>query len=93
MHENVRSKEQIEIEGFLRRVPTLKSNYLTDDKIRNFLGLDIPDVVEWCKERILMPEANIERRGKNWYITVDDVVITVNANLLTLQTAHSIKKK
>lgn len=40
-----------------------------------------------------MPEANIERRGKNWYITVDDVVITVNANLLTLQTAHPLKKK
>lgn len=91
--ENVTSKEHIEIEGFLRRVPNLKSNYLTDDKIRNFIGLDIPDVVEWCKERILMPEANIERRGKNWYITVDDVVITVNANLLTLQTAHPLKKK
>lgn len=30
--ENVRSKEQIEIEGFLRRVPNLKTNYLTDDK-------------------------------------------------------------
>lgn len=40
-----------------------------------------------------MPDAEIVRRGKNWYITADDVIITVNANLLTLQTAHPVKKK
>lgn len=89
----VRSIEQIEIDGFLRRVPSLKSNYMTNDKVRKFLGIYIPDVEEWCKERILMPDAHIERRGKNWYVTVDDVIITVNANLLTLQTVHPLKKK
>lgn len=91
--DKVRTSEQVEIDSFLRRIDSLKSNRLTDDKIRGFLGIQISDVVAWCKERILMPGAEIVRRGKNWYITADDVIITVNANLLTLQTAHYVKKK
>ena len=92
-HDTTRTKEQIEIDSFLRRINGLKSNQLTDNKIRGFLGISIPNVVEWCKERILMPDAEIVRRGKNWYITADDVIITVNANLLTLQTVHYVKKE
>lgn len=91
--DKVRTSEQVEIDSFLRRIDSLKSNRLTDDKIRGFLGIQISDVVAWCKERILKPGAEIVRRGKNWYITSDDVIITINANLLTLQTAHYIKKK
>lgn len=35
--------------------------------------------------------AIITRRGKNWYVTVDDIVITVNAHSCTIITAHRKK--
>lgn len=33
----------------------------------------------WCKSKITGDDAVIERKGKNWYVTVDNSVITVNA--------------
>lgn len=58
------------------------------DRIRRNLGLCEVDVVAWCKERILEPDAFIERQGKNWYVHIDGCVITVNASSYTIITCH-----
>ena len=60
-------------------------------RIRKNLGLGAIDVVEWCRERILDENAIIERNGKNWYVIIDDSVITVNASSYTIITAHKGK--
>ena len=49
------------------------------------------DVVEYCKEKILKDESVVERNGKNYYVNIDDCIITVNASSYTIITAH--KKK
>lgn len=49
------------------------------------------DVVELCKKKILDAHSEINRRGKNWYIKIDDCIITVNAYSYTIITAHKIK--
>ncbi len=52
-------------------------------------NLDITgDVVEYCKNKILKDESVVERKGKNYYVHVDDCVITVNASSYTIITAH-----
>ena len=52
-------------------------------------NLDITgDVVEYCKNKILNDESVVERKGKNYYIHVDDCIITVNASSYTIITAH-----
>ena len=57
------------------------------ERIRENLGLDTVDIVYWCKHKI--ENANdIIRKGKNWYVSVDDCVITVNAHSFTIITAH-----
>lgn len=58
------------------------------DRIRRNLSLAGVDVVEWCKSRILSKDASISRQGKNWYVTIDGCVITVNASSYTIITAH-----
>lgn len=58
------------------------------DRIRRNLGLGAIDVVEWCKGKILEPGAVIQRQGKNWYVHVDECVITVNASSYTIITCH-----
>ncbi|MDD4370010.1 MAG: DUF3781 domain-containing protein [Anaerostipes sp.] len=58
------------------------------DRVKKNLDLDVDDVVEWCKNRIMSPEAVITRRGKNWYIDVDECILTVNAYSYTIITAH-----
>ena len=52
-------------------------------------NLDITgDVVEYCKNKILNDESVVERKGKNYYVHIDNCVITVNASSYTIITAH-----
>lgn len=60
-------------------------------RIKRNLSLDIKDVIEWCKEKISLSNAQIIRKGKNWYVTIDNCIITVNANSYTIITAHKLK--
>lgn len=63
------------------------------DRIKKNLGLDTKDVVEWCKDKIKLPNSSTIRQGKNYYVTIDDCVITVNASSYTIITAHKTKGK
>ena len=63
------------------------------ERIRKNLCLEQEDVVGWCRKEILKPNADIIRKGKNWYISVADSVITVNAYSYTIITAHKLKNK
>ena len=52
-------------------------------------NLDINgDVVENCKKKIIKDESVVERKGKNYYVHIDNCVITVNATSYTIITAH-----
>ena len=62
-------------------------------RIKRNLGLGDIDVVEWCRERILDKSARIDKNGKNWYVMIDDIVITVNASSYTIITAHKEGKR
>lgn len=46
------------------------------------------DVVKWCKERLCDKNAFITRKGKNWYVEIDECIITINAYSYTIITAH-----
>lgn len=61
-------------------------------RIQRNLSLDTNDVVEWCRDKIKSLNADISRKGKNWYISVDNCVITVNAYSYTIITAHKAKE-
>ena len=60
-------------------------------RIKKNLCIDTDDVSEWCRAKIQEPCSSITRRGKNWYISSDDCIITVNANSYTIITAHKHK--
>ena len=61
------------------------------DRIKRNLQIDVPDVVKYCYDIILNPNASIECKGKNWYVYSDDAKITVNAYSYTIITAHKSK--
>ena len=60
------------------------------ERISKNLGIT-GDVVEYCKNEILKKESVVNRKGKNYYVTINDCIITVNASSYTIITAH--KKK
>ena len=60
-------------------------------RIKRNLSLDTDDVVGWCRDKISSDNAVITRNGKNWYISIDACIITVNAYSYTIITAHKAK--
>ena len=62
------------------------------ERIRRNLSVNIEDVVDWCREKIRDSNADIVRRGKNYYITINNCIITVNAHSYTIITAHKLSK-
>ena len=61
-------------------------------RIKRNLSLDTDDVVGWCRDKIKSDNTVITRNGKNWYITIDACIITVNAYSYTIITAHKEKR-
>ena len=58
------------------------------DRIRNNLELNDIDVVDYCKTKIMDQNAIITKKGKNWYVSTDGCMITVNVRSYTIITAH-----
>lgn len=57
------------------------------ERIKKNLSIDVEDIVSWCTNKI-QNASEITRRGKNWYVVVDGIQITVNAHSYTIITAH-----
>lgn len=75
-------------ELLLSNLDQLHTTDLGAERIRKNLRLDTDDVVDWCRGKIKAANANITRKGKNWYIAVNGYEITVNAHSYTIITAH-----
>lgn len=46
------------------------------------------EVVCYCKNIILNPNSFIYQKGKNWYVELDSIILTINASSYTIITAH-----
>ncbi|MEI3508493.1 MAG: DUF3781 domain-containing protein [Bacilli bacterium] len=76
----------------IQNLDKLHTTEMGKDRIRKNLDLDTDDVVLWCRKKISDLKSNIFRKGKNWYIEIENCVITVNAYSYTIITAHKLKK-
>ena len=57
-------------------------------RIKKNLKLNIDDIVEFCKRKLLDSKYNIYKKGKNWYCEIDNIIITINSYTYTIITAH-----
>lgn len=72
----------------LENLNKLHTTSLGAKRIKGNLCLDAEDVVVWCKEQISKNGNRIIKRGKNYYVDINDCVITINANNYSIITAH-----
>lgn len=77
--------------ALLDNIDKLHTTELGVVRIKRNLSLDTADVVEWCRDKIKSENAVITRNGKNWYINIENNIITVNAYSYTIITAHKEK--
>lgn len=81
-----------ERELLLASLHKLHTTQLGVERIKRNLSLSDDDVVSWCCKMIQDPSCVVTRKGKNWYATVSQVIITINVYSNTIITAHRIKK-
>ena len=80
------------VNDLIINIDKLHTTEMGIDRIKRNLLIDVEDVVKYCYDKILSDTAIIERKGKNWYIIVDNCKITVNAHSYTIITAHKVVK-
>lgn len=76
----------------IENIDKLHTTEMGIERIKRNLQINTDDIVQWCREKILLKDADIERIGKNWYVTTVGCKITVNAYSYTIITAHKIRK-
>jgi len=74
----------------LKNIEKIQTTELGLIRIKKSLSLTIDDVVSWCIETTKVAD-RIIKKGKNWYVYKDDIVITINTSSYKIITAHKIK--
>jgi hypothetical protein len=82
MEEEIRNMNDLTV-----NIDKLHTTPMGEERIRRNLSLQAMDVVLWCKDFVLRAES-ITRKGKNFYVHGDGIVVTVNAYSFTVITAH-----
>lgn len=78
--------------NLIENIDKLHTTEMGVERIKRNMQIETDDVVRWCRSRILDRGTKIEKIGKNWYATVGDCKITVNAHSYTIITAHKVKE-
>ena len=76
----------------LNNIDKVHTTEMGVDRIKINIDVDVEDIVKYCIEKIKQDNAVIERKGKNYYVTVDGIIITINASSYTIITVHKEKK-
>ncbi|MEA5137396.1 MAG: DUF3781 domain-containing protein [Candidatus Fimivivens sp.] len=71
----------------LTNLDKMHTTKLGAERIKKNLSLGVANIIEWSKPKIKNADSII-RKGKNWYVHVDDFVLTINAHSITIITAH-----
>ena len=82
----------MQYEELTQNMDRIHTTEMGAERIKRNLGLTTDNPVQWCRQKIEQADS-IVRKGKNWYVHVGNVVITVNAHSYTIITAHKEKLK
>lgn len=74
----------------LNSLDKIHTTELGEFRIKRNLGID-EDVVEYCINIIKSSDSEIIRKGKNYYVSNDFCVVTINGYSYTIITAHKRK--
>ena len=74
----------------LSNIDKIHTTKMGEERIKRNLKIN-QDVVSYCINKIIDKNCLIIKNGKNWYCSIDNIIITINTSSYTIITAH-IKK-
>ena len=76
----------------LENIDKIHTTEMGIDRIQSNLEIR-SEPVSYCISKLKKENSKVTKKGKNYYIDVDDCIITVNSNSFTIITAHKKKVK
>lgn len=71
----------------IQNIYKIRTTDLGISRIKKNLGIN-EEVISYCKNIILNPNSLIYQKGKNWYVELDSIILTINVSSYTIITAH-----
>ena len=71
----------------LKNVDKIHTTEMGVGRIQKNLGID-DEPVSYCISKLKQDNAIVTKEGKNYYLNVDDCIITINSSSFTIITAH-----
>jgi len=75
----------------LDNIDRIHTTNLGVERIKKNLKIECNDVIEYIKNKVIDKNAYIYKNGKNYYVEIDNIIITINSYNYCIITAH-IKK-
>ena len=71
----------------LENVDKIHTTEMGVGRIQKNLGIDV-EPVGYCISKLRLDNSQVKKEGKNYYVEVDDCIITINSSSFTIITAH-----
>ena len=75
----------------LENIAKIHTTSMGVDRIKKNLKIEVNDVIDYLVKKIENPNSIVYKNGKNYYVEIDNMIITINSYSYTIITAH-IKK-
>ena len=73
--------------ALLENVDKIHTTEMGIGRIQKNLGIS-DEPVSYCISKLKQDNAVVTKEGKNYYVNVDDCIITINSSSFTIITAH-----
>jgi len=74
-------------ERIIKNIDKIHTTEMGAGRIQKNLGIG-EEGVGYCISKLKKEEAIVSKNGKNYYVEVDDCIITINSSSFTIITAH-----
>ena len=74
-------------ETLLENLDKIHTTEMGVGRIQKNLGID-DEPVSYCISKLKKEDSKVSKEGKNYYVEVDDCIITINSSSFTIITAH-----
>lgn len=76
----------------LANILKIHTTELGIERIKKNLDIDVENVVEYCINLIKKENSQIKCKGKNYYVQIDNIELTINKTSYAIITAHKKSK-
>ena len=82
-----KSGDEMHKEILIENIEKIHTTEMGVERIQKNLGIS-DEPVSYCVSKLKQDNSIVTKEGKNYYIHVDDCIITINSSSFTIITAH-----